>query len=1592
MRPEAGKLPQCDGADGNVAEAGIVTGKVLIRGTAETAGSRFCCRRSQNIKTKRKDEGKEMERTASRRRKKEGIPSRIVKFLRREGRRCCAAALCVSMVMGNVVQAAVAVEEDTDGTIIYDLDSISLYGALQKAVLDGNPVEKELLFEGEEAESYAQLLGETKDLYELKPEIEGQENGIELRVFARLNQDIELDRGYEISGDESLVFLLTNKSRQTKTAVIQVDQKRSEEIPVPPRSTLGIDAENPAYLSAADMGAGPDADAVPGEAGAASGTMGGSGTGTGGGGGSGSGGSGAGSGDEDKISASDTLEGMVEPDQTEDEKENIKEDQTDTEDTPVISIETEKNPGGQENPDSVPDVNIADQENSSQGKEDHHPGADKEDSDSVESEGTAGEDGKESGSDQGDTGNQDGSGSQDTSGNGGNGENSSNGSNSGQSGDNGNGSNSSNNNQDNNASGNNDSHDSTANSGNTENSSNNGSGEAGSGGSSNDADGNGGSSPLAISRHRVGLVASAKVLEKAAETATPSEATPSNRADKEEASPSNAEANLLEGTLYNPVILDGNAVVAFAVTASELGLDDERFQMMMIYEPEVPLEGVKVRVGVSPDAFSEEVTLHVKELKPEGETSDQYQLAEESLAREGISYEGMAALDISFLDTEGNEVEPAEEALVSIQMDRGRLPEGISPDAISVQHHKKDGDSGAIMIEQVVDPAKAVEAELRLEEAEIVSREKLEEVSGGVLEMNDEALVTEFSVESFSTFTITWSSWGVGGITRSVQVHYVDEGGREITCDKAPTQVNRDFVWNKEATLRDYAFSIDGYVYQGAHLEAVGGESVTQLRVESHYVGWGDREWVFEYSSDGSTWKSLPNNSDIYLVYKGSAPTPPTPGSSQAMSHDKRAVRKDDGTYDLILTVSGAFGSESSPALLDVIYVVDESGSMTSSRFTSTKNAITGLTNALTTNTKIDPRFSVVTFSGDNWRDEKWNDAQIKVNWTKNKNEITNVSFNKDGGTNYQAGIRTAKELLSDKRKNATTAVVFLSDGNPTFRYGNDGYTEGTGSSDRDGLNLKAAMTEASEASGFYADYFFAVGVGDPTDYGKLEELGNAANAATKKFFSTSETDKNSLINAFNEIQDSITTYLCSDVTVTDTLSAEVKIVTNAEGAREDLEILVTKEDDKGNAVTVASGKSPLTVEEIQINARYEEDNGKTKIVMDFPNDYELKKGYIYQVKAHIEATEAAYEKYRSDGWNLVYQDKPEEGTGTHADKQEQGVYSNTEAAVTYKYRGEDKTEEYFKPVIQLNPGELIIEKTVTGLDGDHLNRLMGTAENSTGLSFKTTFSWNGKTDEITLPLKNLTGGKTKTGIHYEITQDNDGKYTIHFKGLSPDTRYTVTEEHADVEGYSLKTTKTEAEGTVEKGQTKTASFTNAYTKKLTLKVWKKVTGNMGDRNQGFEFNYTLKDASGNVIDGYTVLDKNGNKITADPVSLKNDEYFVINDIPEGARIVITETNGSDYITEITKTGKNDWKPGENSNWKPDITPEKSTIAGKSFELTMTDTEEVTFTNTKNISSPTGLHSNRLPHLLLLAMAALGMAGMAATGAAAKVRRKDDEQ
>ncbi len=67
--------------------------------------------------------------------------------------------------------------------------------------------------------------------------------------------------------------------------------------------------------------------------------------------------------------------------------------------------------------------------------------------------------------------------------------------------------------------------------------------------------------------------------------------------------------------------------------------------------------------------------------------------------------------------------------------------------------------------------------------------------------------------------------------------------------------------------------------------------------------------------------------------------------------------------------------------------------------------------------------------------------AGIKTNWTKDSitypTSVGNYKSNnwEAGGTNYQAGLRKADELLKKGRTDATKIVVFLSDGDPTLYY-----------------------------------------------------------------------------------------------------------------------------------------------------------------------------------------------------------------------------------------------------------------------------------------------------------------------------------------------------------------------------------------------------------------------------------------------------------------------------------------------------------------------------------------------------------------------------
>lgn len=167
-------------------------------------------------------------------------------------------------------------------------------------------------------------------------------------------------------------------------------------------------------------------------------------------------------------------------------------------------------------------------------------------------------------------------------------------------------------------------------------------------------------------------------------------------------------------------------------------------------------------------------------------------------------------------------------------------------------------------------------------------------------------------------------------------------------------------------------------------------------------------------------------------------------------------------------------------------------------------NAITALTKSLKQNVNIDARFSMVTFSGNKttgmWGQgdtKTWDDAEVAVSWTTDAGTIERGSKpTSNGGTNYQAGIRTAKELLTSKRAGAMTAVIFISDGDPTFYYNPDGYTRGDGNNDGNGGadNLKVCLDAAkNEIANLGVNYFYTVGVGKASDYVNLSDLCSAS-------------------------------------------------------------------------------------------------------------------------------------------------------------------------------------------------------------------------------------------------------------------------------------------------------------------------------------------------------------------------------------------------------------------------------------------------------------------------------------------------------------------
>lgn len=575
-------------------------------------------------------------------------------------------------------------------------------------------------------------------------------------------------------------------------------------------------------------------------------------------------------------------------------------------------------------------------------------------------------------------------------------------------------------------------------------------------------------------------------------------------------------------------------------------------------------------------------------------------------------------------------------------------------------------------------------------------------------------------------------------------------------------------------------------------------------------------------------------------------------------SNNKSIVKTDGGygdEYTLHLTASGDSTSSTvttaTPA--DIVLVMDKSGSMKGELDNNAKEAANALAKKLLTDknstlpSEQQVQMAVVTFS---------TEAAIKQNFTTNVSDINAaVEGDPDGGTNWEAALKQANILsnmsnILSGRSNVKKHIIFLSDGDPTFRtssYGGSCYSyshslwgpyytpqpeyttkeackavgydwlgenpddkyqgvHGSGSSDDYGYNYQAALAEANKR-GDAALYV----VKTSTDAKKMAKLAIEANAVNGEEFDG--TNAENLTNAFDQIYSSITSSAKIKVfSITDTLSQWVDPVDFSNA---------TNGADITRHVTVKNGSTVLTS---GYAATYSVDNSGNRTVTVTFNGAEgivAEKADNIDVSFRVKPSDAAYADYAKN--NKQHLDTGDANTGDSSAGQ-QGYRSNADAKLNYcvltKVNGVEscvRTEaEYPHPVVQVKLGKINITKQWSDGADKHANdsvtvqlkrKAIGATTDAEDVGNLITLNAN---NEWAATVDNLVPGYTYSVVE---TPGND-RYDVTYTGNNTElTKKMVWSSNADA--GTLKATITNTLKTV------SLQHLISVQKNLTGRAWK---------------------------------------------------------------------------------------------------------------------------------------------------------------------------
>lgn len=506
------------------------------------------------------------------------------------------------------------------------------------------------------------------------------------------------------------------------------------------------------------------------------------------------------------------------------------------------------------------------------------------------------------------------------------------------------------------------------------------------------------------------------------------------------------------------------------------------------------------------------------------------------------------------------------------------------------------------------------------------------------------------------------------------------------------------------------------------------------------------------------------------------------------------------------------------------------------SRLDYAKNAANDLVNSVVKDGN-DVRVAVVSFN---------RDAKTVVGYTSDKGELRRGinGLGADDGTNWEAGLAAANGLTA--RDGAKKYIVFLSDGEPTYRYEKRSFlgfswTEVAGNGRYyEQANFDHAVTEAKKRGNAT---LFSVAVGSTQKVSeRMSSFQKEATGSTEGCYSA--TTPEALKQAFASITQTITqSAQYTNVTMTDVLTDYVNFV------GKDGNVRVSARDAEGNEVSLSPSDYEVSVDAATKRAtlRFRQgQNGQAGFV--------LGEDVTYTLSFDVELTQAAYDAAAAAGKTTT-------------------LPTNAEGKLSYSVVNDNGTTQ----------------TVVAGADQSYQPQSVDVPVNVVSIQ-KTWVGGTVRPDSLAVEL--LRDGQTYKTVKLDAAAGYKADVVVP-AGIG-DSVWSVSEANVPA-GY----TPTYGDAVTNSG---TLSITNTYSVspvKVSLSGHKTLTGR---GLKADEFSFQLKDAQDNLVSTAT-NDANGNFAFGDLAfdAAGTYSYTVTEDtsnLPAGVSAV---TTGSKSVTIVVK-------------------------------------------------------------------------------------------